>query len=758
MKRLSALAYCSLIIALSLHCSDHKQVAAKASVTNLPHLDTLRQHFWQSKAITVVYPASMDSILNTLSTALDPFEVRMVDAKQAKPEDLKGSLFLIGTPENNPWICNTPLRPAIRFQPPSILLNGQAVPEDAVAFLSFYPNPRDPSFPMFLATASDERQLREALAQRIREGFSAFGWGGWQYEVYQGPYRIRCGKYHPKDWTPEAEQQFQAASTDLVPPSAACFEYHWHGDSTNIASFRSFAQACDQQAAAVLAFCGTSWSGGPIPVHGFPGMEAKGMALNNTSPLQVSIDANRVDAIADPIYATYWLGPQNQFLLRKILEAPQFPILEAGLALRFNPDWQKQGITYWKRRLGHTWLLPALSELEAFWSDEYQSPFLRQLTAAAFCDFLLQQWGKAAFLENYANWRPDAAALLSMERDWRGYLLENAIMPEPRETGTAPYLKGFNFAHEGYAIYNGYGSELAAGMLEEQFNLGANAVAIVPYSYMRAPNAPQPLSIMSRAGTENDESVIRDLVYARQLGLQTVLKPQIWMGGGHWPGDVKMDNEADWEAFFGHYTRWIVHYALMAEVYEADVFCVGVEFAQATIARPDAWREVIQTVRALYSGQLTYAANWGPEFERLTFWDELDLIGLNCYYPLSEAQNPSEAELSERFEQILQKARAVSKTFGRPLVLTEIGFTSTANPWQQPHLDGDGQTYSGSAQLRCYHIVTQALARSTDWCRGVLWWKYPSYPTLGGEGHTGFTPNNKPAEEQLPELFGQLPR
>lgn len=178
MKRLSALAYCSLIIALCLHCSDHKQMAAKASVANLPHLDTLRQHLWQSRAITVVYPASMDSTLKSLSTALHPFKVRMISAEQAQPEDLKGSLFLIGTPENNPWICNTPLRPAIHFQPPSILLNSQIIPEDAVAFLSFYPNPRAPSFPLFLATANDERQLREALARRMREGFSAFGWGG----------------------------------------------------------------------------------------------------------------------------------------------------------------------------------------------------------------------------------------------------------------------------------------------------------------------------------------------------------------------------------------------------------------------------------------------------------------------------------------------------------------------------------------------------------------------------------------------------
>lgn len=747
-----------ILAALILHCSDSRHAAAKASLPDRPHLDTLRQHFWQSRAITVIYPASMDTALQALPGALDAFKVRMIQAEDATPEDLQGSLFLIGTPDNNRWIRNTQPRPAMKYVAREIVLNGLAVPKDAVAFLSFYPNPRAPSFPLFLATAQSETRLRAALGRRIREGFPAFGWGGWQYEVYQGPYRTRCGKYHSTDWTPLAKQQFQPAAIAVPAQSSPCFEYHWHGDSLGLDDFHAFKAACGQQAQAVLAFCGTSWESKAIPFHGFPNLEAKGLALNDTRPLQISTRQDRIDAVVDSIFATRWLGPQNQVLLRELLGPAGFPLLEAGLALTFNPDWQKRGFLYWKSRLGPAGLLPALTDLEAFWQNEYQSPFLRQLAAAAFCDFLLTHWGKTAFLERYTSWQPGSAALLAMEQRWQAYLSEGVMPAGTPDTGTMPYLKGFNFAHEGYAIYNGYGSQLAAGMLEEQFSLGANAVAIVPYSYMRSPGEPQPLSIMSRAGTENDESVIRDLVYARRLGLRTVLKPQIWMGGGHWPGDVKMKTEADWAAFFEHYTRWIVHYALLAELYDADVFCIGVEFAQATLEQPGAWREVIRVVRSVYSGRLTYAANWGAEFEGLEFWDALDLIGLNCYYPLSDAENPSEAALAEAFYKVLQRAKTVSTSFGRPVVLTETGFTSTTTPWRQPHHDGDGEPYSGAAQLKCYAVVTGALSQATDWCRGVLWWKYPSYPELGGAGHTGFTPNNKPAEAQLPELFSRLPK
>ena len=153
-----------VLAALALHCSDSRHAAAKASLPNGPHLDTLRQHFWQSRAITVIYPASMDTALQVLPGALSAFKVRMIQAENATSRDLKGSIFLIGTPDNNRWIRNTALEPAIRYPAQGILLNGRAVPEDAVVFLSFYPNPDAPSFPLFLVTAQNETRLRAALS------------------------------------------------------------------------------------------------------------------------------------------------------------------------------------------------------------------------------------------------------------------------------------------------------------------------------------------------------------------------------------------------------------------------------------------------------------------------------------------------------------------------------------------------------------------------------------------------------------------
>ena len=51
--------------------------------------------------------------------------------------------------------------------------------------------------------------------------------------------------------------------------------------------------------------------------------------------------------------------------------------------------------------------------------------------------------------------------------------------------------------------------------------------------------------------------------------------------------------------------------------------------------------------RAVYKGKLTYAANWDGEFEEVAFWDALDVIGVQAYFPLTEERVPSVTKLTQ---------------------------------------------------------------------------------------------------------------
>ena len=48
------------------------------------------------------------------------------------------------------------------------------------------------------------------------------------------------------------------------------------------------------------------------------------------------------------------------------------------------------------------------------------------------------------------------------------------------------------------------------------------------------------------------------------------------------------------------------------------------------------WRDIIKETREIFEGQLTYAANF-DNYMFVDFWDDLDFMGINAYFPLRNA-------------------------------------------------------------------------------------------------------------------------
>jgi hypothetical protein len=105
------------------------------------------------------------------------------------------------------------------------------------------------------------------------------------------------------------------------------------------------------------------------------------------------------------------------------------------------------------------------------------------------------------------------------------------------------------------------------------------------------------------------------------------------------------------------------------------------------------WRTLIRKVRAVYSGRLTYAANF-DQYQEVGFWDALDLIGINAYFPLRTLKD-RDAEGPELYDVLLDSWRTVLNRYtsfreenelgSMPVLLTEIGYTrrrrATLAPW-----------------------------------------------------------------------------
>ncbi len=528
------------------------------------------------------------------------------------------------------------------------------------------------------------------------------------------------------------------------------------GDALEPKDLRVAASAAEDVYAEVAAFTGGIPSGDPIHCTLYSSLEAKGLATGYTTPAHAFSASGTVVASMETGFDGEGRRELAVVLLRRALGRPVTHLLEEGLSVRFAERW-------WGMDRGRLFGLASalaatgLSDDLDRWFDRRrvhaESGLIVRVAGAALVDRLLERWGRDKFLDRYASWRPNENDMTAIRADWKRLADErrNVESVDRPRLAADPFERGFCHAHEGYRIRDGYLSSESDRALADLHELGVNAVSLTPFTYMRDPKRPSALRFSQGAGEENDEGVVHAARTAHRLGMVVMLKPHIWIHGT-WPGEIEMRDPSGWEVFFDEYFRWIRHYAILAEIHGVESLCVGVEMSRATLTQAPRWRELIDRVRKIYGGRILYAANWGEEFEGISFWDALDAVGIDCYYPLSDSSTVGDDGLRRAAAGVLDRIEAVSRRVGKPAVITEIGFTSTPACWIDPHTTRGDPGIDLGAQARCYEAYLSELL-NRDRIVGVYWWKWPSSLDRGGPDDRGFTPRGKPAEAVVKKWY-----
>jgi len=749
------------------------EILTASSVTNiavlssdsLPTRRQLRRSYFEKREILVVY-GTEDKILKTkyedlLSKLAEQAKANRrgsinvqytsIDALQEK--DIHNQiLFLIGTAKANPLIKRLTRRLPLTFDPSGLNFNNNqfSTTEDILS-ITFYPNPENRQLPFSFVTGNDDDAIYDFFERANVNAF--FRWQSLDYEITRENKRILMGNFDVH-WKPDPKVYFNyAIGNDLVYQSTH-YDFISHQNAIDETTLKKVVTQVETSTDELLHFIGNT----DLPLlnyHIYKTAEDKGLMLGNTAQAHIDTENLSVYTIINDKYKDNFVQKELALIVDQKLGEAKAKVFQRGLPVYFTTQWQRKGYRYWAAHLSKSG--NALSMKELFDNEliEKESPLMVDCFSAMVTQFFIERWGKTKFLERYNSWIPSSIELKTLEKDWNNWLVNQTAETKliKRQKSELGYLKGFNFAHEGYSIYNGYLSRKATEAIEKQKALGSNAIAVVPYSYIRSESKPTYMNIGSRAGSENDQGVVHSAYEAKQLGIHTLLKPQVFFGSS-WPGALNYETEEDWEAFFDYYYRWIRHYAFLAEIHQIDALCMGVEFSIATLTHGEQWKNMFQKVRGLYQGQLTYAANWGEEFEQLDFWDELDFIGLNSYYPLSKEDNPSDDDLKASFDRVKEKITKVYNKYQKPIVFTEIGFRSIDMPWKNPHADGD-TSFNPEHQQRCYEVIFEGI-QNEPWCSGILWWKFPSYLEYRGIENNAFTPNNKVTEETVKEWFSNM--
>jgi hypothetical protein len=320
--------------------------------------------------------------------------------------------------------------------------------------------------------------------------------------------------------------------------------------------------------------------------------------------------------------------------------------------------------------------------------------------------------------------------------------------------------------------YSTSGSDQSLRALAET---GTNWVSLIVMWYQGSYTESKILPRQNETAT--DESLIHAIRTTHNLGMKVMLKPHIDLNvQGQMRSDRGSIRASDVTAWFQSYRTFILHYAQLAQSEQVEQFCVGTELMGMSMYT-QYWYGIIDAVRRSYNGTLTYASlatttndKWS-EWKQVQFWDRLDYVGMDVYFPLTNKTDPTKAELTKGWSPYVTEIEAFQQSVKKPIVFTEIGWVSVAGAntgtWKWDHVcnPSDSQ-YDPSKckpdpqeQANLYEAALQVFW-NRSWLQGIFWWTWYPYGTKVGYGEGGlndsyYSPHNKPAEQVLQSWYAQ---
>ncbi|QFU15747.1 glycoside hydrolase family 113 [Microvirga thermotolerans] len=317
-------------------------------------------------------------------------------------------------------------------------------------------------------------------------------------------------------------------------------------------------------------------------------------------------------------------------------------------------------------------------------------------------------------------------------------------------------------------------------------NTGANTVTLIPNFFQNDkfsnevhlnfgdPNNPW--------DNESDsyEQVTQAVIDSRAHGLNVVVKPHVETANRVWRAEIA---PTDPKAWFESYKAMMVGYAQAAQAGGAAMFCVGTEMRSMTdptkvcsdgISYTQKWAEIIDAVRAVFTGKITYAATY-DEVVKVGFWDKVDYIGIDAYIPSSTVNDPTVDQIVDAWvkphfnswvrdtlyggKSVVDYYKALSERYGKQILFTEVGYRSADGANKDPGSFGGSPPVDNQEQVDCYTALYKVMENyGGQWLGGAFLWSYhpfenPMTDPLAQVPYTDYTTQHKPANDVITERY-----
>ena len=325
-------------------------------------------------------------------------------------------------------------------------------------------------------------------------------------------------------------------------------------------------------------------------------------------------------------------------------------------------------------------------------------------------------------------------------------------------TGMAHNYYGKDHKHRGMTVFgwNDDNDEAIAELIKNNIEW----VAVVPFMFQKNNKTKQvDVPEMADAWTGRDSSFLNSIVQLHAKNIKVMLKPHLWMNEG-WRSNIVMDSPAEWATWFASYRANMLRYARMAEKANVELLCVGTELKSSMRHAPEQWILLVQEIKTLYKGQLTYAANWDGEFDYVPFWEQMDYIGIQAYFPLTKKSDPDLELIKTGWDRHLVTLEQLSAKYDKPILFTEIGYRSdaytTIKPWEW---DGFMSRFKKRTSNKTQYLAFEALFQKLwhkEWFAGTYIWQWNNHsePDNSFE-RLDFSPRHKPALNNMAKWYGK---
>ena len=333
------------------------------------------------------------------------------------------------------------------------------------------------------------------------------------------------------------------------------------------------------------------------------------------------------------------------------------------------------------------------------------------------------------------------------------YSWDESVM---NDTGKVTHYFEKDSLHRGMSVF-GWPDSLDQS-IDELLRANVEWVAVIPFIYQEDEHSLK-VNLPNQNGTfsRRDSTFLHAIKELKKRGIKVHLKPHVWLGKG-WRSNISFEHKNDWDTWFSSYSERMLLYAQMAQLTNTELLCVGTELRSSIKTQPEAWAKLIQNIREIYDGQLTYAANWYDEYEHIPFWNDLDYIGIQAYFPLSEKENPDLNSIKKGWQPHLKTMAEFSKQHQKPILFTEVGYKSEASatikPWEWDKTLGKlYMKKSDQTQQLAFEALFQELW-DKEWFAGVYIWEWDTRSQeVNAKTNLDFSPRFKPAENVIAKWF-----